>query len=344
MSPSEIDMGRYRNVAVASCVPFRGFHEPPFYVRAVDDDSRDTRIVSSYDRTLAQDAASYATESLISHLRGTGFFSITPPVVTDSLVERSRHGIDISREVDRQGIDAFIVPRIVSMDVNEYVSSERDYVYDYSHVDEEGRPKRILVIRHNLTQTVSLVYSYTVIDAESMSIYATKTFSDKREYTEEVSSSFFHGTDPYVYLKLMIDDMNSLAAGQLAPRRMSASVTLMDNKPKDKAVEEAYGLASDGYLSQARSLFLDEWERTGHLPSGYNAALLTASQGDLDGAIAMLEDMQGDYASSEVDSLLSRLRNIRMRDDQAQLQLTGGGPVSNYNDSEGSIFSLVMGV
>ena len=153
----------------------------------------------------------------------------------------------------------------------------------------------------------------------------------------------FGGTNPYAYFRWMLDDMTSLAAVQLAPRHSSVSLTLMENKPKAEAVEDAYKLAGDGYISQACILFTQEWERSGHLPSGYNAALLTAASGDLDGAIAILEEISSSYDSAEVDSLLSGLRDLRSRDSQARQQLNGEGPMTNYTDSDTSIFSVVMG-
>ena len=207
MNPSEIDMGRHRTVALTSTVPFEGFHGPGRYVRAVDSMAAAySRIPSSYDRALADDVAKEATAKLASALASTGFFQIVPPTVSDRLVSRSRAGMQIDDEVQELGIDAFIVPRIVSMDVNEYVSSEREYYYDHSRVDRDGDPLRLVRYRYYLTQTVSIVYSYTVIDASTMTIYATKSFSDKREFVNEVSSRFFSGPRVMRYFDAMLDD------------------------------------------------------------------------------------------------------------------------------------------
>ena len=37
--PAEINMGSYRNIAVASTVPYKGLANPPFFVRAIDADA-----------------------------------------------------------------------------------------------------------------------------------------------------------------------------------------------------------------------------------------------------------------------------------------------------------------
>ena len=143
--PSEIDMGRYRNIAVASTVPFRGFQSPGFYVRSVDDVAAShTHVRSSYDRSLADEVASYATGSLLRSLSSTGFFSITPPEKADRMISKNRLGYSIQDDVEYYNIDAFVIPRIVSMDVNEYLSSERYYYYDYSRVDKNGKPLRLV--------------------------------------------------------------------------------------------------------------------------------------------------------------------------------------------------------
>ena len=62
-----------------------------------------------------------------------------------------------------------------------------------------------------------------------------------------------------------------------------------------------------------------------------------------DEAFAILEEISSSYDSAEVDSLLSGLRDLRSRDSQARQQLSGEGPMTNYTDSDTSIFSVVMG-
>lgn len=342
--PSEIDMGRYRTVAVASCVPFKGFHAPPFHVRTVDGPSSTWSLVSSgYTASLADDVADYATQSLLDKLEKTGFFSIIPPAVSDGLITLSRMGHSIRDEVSDYGIDAFIVPRITAMDVNEYISSDRVYVTDYTKTGPDGQPLRVARYRYYLTQTVSVVYSYTVIDAQTMTVYATRNFSDKAEYTTEISSSFF--TAPLVmrYFRTMIDGITRLAAWQLAPSRDSLRVDLMKNKPKSEAAEVAYELVDDGALMQAVSIFRDCWETEQHLPSGYNWALLSATRGDLDGAVSILDDVLACYDSAEAEDLRHTLDRLRNLTSLAKAQMDGTGSGSNYTDASGSIFSVVMG-
>lgn len=344
LSPSEIDMGSYRNIALASTVAYRGFHEPGYYIRSIDDYALSwSHVRSSYDGSLATEVASHADSILINELSQTGFFNIIPPSVTDNLVELSRLGLSIRDEVSRLGIDAFLIPRIQSMDVNEYVSSEREFVKDYSRVDSDGEPLVYVRYRYYLTQTVTLLYSYTVIDAETMTVYATKNFSDKAEYTSKIDSPFFRGPDPVRYFDSMLGEMCRRAARQLAPYSSSLSVELMPNKPKLKAAEEGYDLVKDGNLAGAIKVFRSCWYSDSHLPSGYNYALLTAVMGDVDGAITILREIEDGWSDSDVRTLLNALQVVRNDNEEASRQLSGEESGISYTDSSNSIFSLVMG-
>ena len=342
-SPSEIDMGRYRNIAVASCVPFEGFHMPDYYVRATDPYSaRVGRLSSSVRESIKNDVASYMTDSFISSLRATGFFSVIGPSVTDRLVSYSRHGMDISSYIEEYDIDAFIIPKIVSMDVDEYLSSERTYVYDYTRHDE-GRPVRRAHYDYYLTQTVTLVFQYTVIDAKTMTVYAVKNFSDKNEKTEEVTSLAFSTPSVMALFCQMSDHMSRISAYQLAPHRVTLSMNLMKNDSELETVERAYDLTKDGYIEQACEIFRTGWKEERHLASGYNYALLSAALGKTDEALAVLEDVRSSHVSAECDMLYEDLLKIKQKNDEAALQFSGQGSENLHLIDGDNVFSLVIG-
>lgn len=342
-NPSEIDMGQYRTIAIASTVDFAGFQSPSYYVRSVDTQAAlRSRVRSSYSSALASDMASYATASLVDSLYDTGFFTIIPPSITDGLIARNNLGISNADDIEAYGIDAFIIPRIVSMDVDEYVSSEGYWVTDYTRKDKNGNPERRREYRYYITQSASMVYSYTIVDAKTMTIYQSRNFSNKVGNTTEITSYGFAVPRIERYFEGLIDAFTTVAASQLAPQRSYLYVDLMDNKPKAESVKSAYDLVEDGYSEEARNLFYKEWISSGHLPSGYNYALLTAALGDVDGAIETLKTIQRSYSSSDVDYLLSRLQEVKSRNAAAQAQYEGTGTVySNYDDS--SVFTVIMG-
>lgn len=344
INPAEINMGSYRNIAVASTVPYRAMRNPSVFVRAVDATAqRNTFVTSSYSRNLADTVADYATDRLVSTLSSSGFFNVTPPSVTDALINYAGLGNDISSELERRGIDAVIIPKITAMGVDEYVSSEEYLVNDPVKKDEHGNPLKVRAWRYYLTQSAYLDYSYTIIDAKTMQVYAVKSFSDKRESTSQISEYGIYSPDVKSYFTSMVNGFQRYILNQLVPQMRSSSISLMSNKPKIKSLEAAYDAAKDGYIDRARGLFLAEYESSGHIPSGYNAALLTASMGDIDSAITLLEEMNLRYSSSDVKSLLSGLKDIKARDEEAMRQLEGKGSTETSSSQGRNIFQVVMG-
>lgn len=344
MRPGDVDMGAYRNIALASTVPFKGLKRPSRYVRAADGQAaRHSLVVSSYDTSITKEAAELSTRLFLSDLEDTGFFQITGPSVTDRLISLSRMGYSIEDEVERLGIDAFVIPRIVSMDIDEYISSEVYYITDYSKTDDEGRPLRIRDWHYYLTQSVSLVWSYTVIDADTMTVYVTKNFSDKIEETFDIDRFGFFAPDPMEMVSAMLDSFTRIAALQLAPSRVRTTIELVGNDPKLKSVEDAYKLVDDGYLVQARDLFLSAWQEQGHVPSACNAAILMAVTGDIDGAISLLDEADRMSGSTDVDRLLSSLTRIRSLSEAALSQMDGTSSPGAAPSSAGDVFTLVMG-
>lgn len=345
INPSEINMGKYRNIAIASTVPYRGMRSPSVFVRALDDAAqRNTFVTSSYTSSLAGYVADYATDLLVDTLSSSNFFKVTPPSVTDALIADAYRGEDISAELARRGIDAVIIPKITAMGVDEYISSSSYYVNDPVKKDEHGNPLKVKAWRYYLTQSAYLDYSYTIIDAETMTVYAVKNFSDKREDTKQISDHGIYSPDVRGFFRSMLSGFQKHILTQLVPQHRSTSLSLMSNKPEIKSLESAYEAAKDGYTNRARELFLAEYNSSGHIPSGYNAALLTASGGDIDAAISLLEEMDAIYSSKDVDYLLSGLRDIKARDEEAMRQIEGGGNKDSSSASQGkNIFQVVIG-
>ena len=78
MKPSRVNMGPYRNIAVASTRDSSSFAEPPFFIKMADKESAEKygNVFSSYSGELSKAVAKDATGKLVSVLKGTGFFSI----------------------------------------------------------------------------------------------------------------------------------------------------------------------------------------------------------------------------------------------------------------------------
>lgn len=341
--PSEINMGSYRNIAVSSTVPFKGMANPPFFVRAIDSDAFwDTYITSSYDTSISEKSAKYATNKLVSTLEKSGFFNVTPPEKTDVILNSSVVGVSTVDALKNNNIDAVIIPKITSLSINEFIQSKKIVETDYNNKDAQGNPKKVTKTVYYLYQNVDLGFSYTIIDAKTQNVVAVKNFnsSDSRSY--EVDKYGFLAPDPYYMIQTMIDSYQSYITKQLVPTKARKGVSLMSNKPKVEELKVAYKAAADGYTERAAELFLKEYNSTGHIPSGYNAALLTAAVGDIDEAIEQLRGMSLKYSNSEVEKLLSNLLIIKQRNDEALKQLSGE-VTHNFQDNTTNIFQVVMG-
>lgn len=340
MQPSSIDMGGYRNLAVASVVPYRGFVPPSRWVASLDIHSAHVRIHPGYSRTTAASVASYATEQLYGTLSSSGFFSLLPPEATDAVLELGSYGFDISAELKRMGFDAVLIPRITNMSVSETIYSEP---HNEWWTDESGEVHRRVEFDYFYTQTASIEYRLTVIDTSTGAIVAQRTFAD-RETREGALSSTWSSLDDASYLfRRMIRSFNDGILRQFVPTYREYDVTLMKNKPKLEAVEGAYDAAADGDSALALDIFSKAWEGDSHLPSGYNAALLLAASGRFEESMALLEDVMAAYSSEDARRLYRDLQSIEARNAQAMSQVTGEGSAVSVDRIDGNaIYDMVL--
>ena len=315
--PSEVNMSAYRNLAVMPVVPYRGSLPGPTWVRGLDFMAGTLRIRSSYAASsLSRDVASYASDQLYATLRDTGYYNLLDMQMTASIVNS---GYMVSKRLNDAGYDAVMIPRIESMDVDETVFSRRqsELVWD----DSCNEYVSVYWYDYTVRQKASIRYSITIIDTQTERVVAQKTFVDSAERSETVDPDWprFDGVEQL--FRRMIRGFNEGLRRQFAPTVRSYTVTLMDNKPKLEAAEAAYDLSADGKTREAAERFEGLWESSHHIPSGYNAALLTASTGDFDGSLSILSGMLGETADSRVRTLYDDIRTVQRRDAEAQEQL-----------------------
>lgn len=316
--PSEVNMSAYRSLAVMPVVPYRGSIPGSTWVRGVDFMAGTLRIRSSYAASaLSRDVASYASDQLYATLRDTGYYNLLDMQRTASIVNS---GYMVSKRLHDAGYDAVMIPRIESMDVDETVFSRRqsELVWD----DDDNEYVSVSWYDYTVRQKASIRYSITIVDTLTERVVAQKTFVDSAERSETVDPDWprFDGVEQL--FRRMIRGFNEGLRRQFAPTVRSYTVTLMANKPKLEAAEEAYNLASEGRARDAAGRFSELWESFHHIPSGYNAALLTASTGDFAGSLALLSDMLDETADSRVRSLYDDISTVQRRDAEAQEQLT----------------------
>ena len=320
IEPSVIDMGGYRNLAVASAVPYHGIIPYTSWVPWRDTFSPRFRIRSGFSPSIAASVAEYATAELYSTLSESGFFNLLSPARTDAIIERGKLGYSISEELRNLGYDAVLIPRIENMNVDEYVYAEP---YEEWWTDSDGK-------RH---RHIEYEYYY---NTETGAIVTKRTFADSRYRESSFDPVWGILADPGYLFRRMLSSFDEGILRQFVPRTRLYDITLMKNKPKNDDAKIAYDYAKDGNLSAALDGFLSVWENDRHLPSGYNAALLIASTGDYDRALELLQDIQTSYSNEDVRSFYRDLITIRSRNEEGLGQISGetsATPVDGAEDN-----------
>ena len=93
----------------------------------------------------------------------------------------------------------------------------------------------------------------------------------------------------------------------------------------------------------ALSIFLSQWEESGHVPSGYNAAVLTAAEGRFDDAIDLLSSVMEADESGDARELYRAMMAVRASDEQAEMQISGESSAAADAASDGNaVYDIVM--
>lgn len=328
--PSNIDMSQYRNIAVASASKYEGSQSLPFYVR-YDNYIYAPGIIypeyfTSYSYSDVNSTAAKELTKMVSKVfNSSSYYSALSTEKTDTYISLYRIGKDPSALLKNDGIDALIIPKITSLRTDEYIDVR--VVKDYKGVE---------TIRYTLYRTVDISFTLTVLDT------ATDRIVTVREY--RASNSDWEVFDPnyYIFTTLLseqqlvadaLSDKISEIVADFIPTRRYTDVTLKDNKPKNESVEEAYKAAENGNLDYALTLFKKTYDESGHVPSGYNAALILASGGDIESALSILSDIRSNGRDdSEVNYLYSKLVALKAKNEEAKKQYE-----SKNTDTSGTV-------
>ena len=107
----------------------------------------------------------------------------------------------------------------------------------------------------------------------------------------------------------------------------------MSNKPEVRSLEKAYDALDDERWETALQLFADEYARSGHIPSGYNAAILYFASGKTETALAIANELYTKRGSADGLDLYNYLKRLSAREDAANSQINSteksGATLSN---------------
>lgn len=342
MKPAEVNMGPYKNLAVASTVPFSGHISYPFYIRSLNDFTNSVLLFSTYDSNVPNRVASYATEQLYSTINKTSFFDkVLEPSKTDAILKMNSMGYNASELFLEQGYDAVMIPRIDSMSYDEYIWGEEKITKVYDKNQGKEVVKKETIYKINRVATIS--YSITVVDCRTDKIVAKETFQDTHKWTNTFNPKYpSFDTECIDMFRSMIRGFQSDILKKFVPSRASYNIDLMSNKPKLEAAEPAYKMAKKDNLIGAVDLFKECWEDYGHVPSGYNYALIVAGTGNYDEAMEILSELKSVSNNSRITELYGELQRVKARDQEGRAQLDGTAPASGPNIPEASIYDFIM--
>lgn len=339
MRPSNVNMGQYRNIAIASTVPYKGYVNCPLRVRSLDIFSSNIYITTSYTRNLPKTVANYATNKLVSTLGATGFYNIMMPEETDKFLDMRSIGYDPSAELIKAGYDAVMIPKIENMDVDEYIWSVRVNI----KVDQNG--VKIPEYEFYIRRIANITYSISIVDCKTDRVVAKKFYEDSMIWEDDFDPEFpYFSTDAYYLFKSMINDFQSDVLRDFVPARVVEKLPLMSNKPKLESVKSAYKMCEDGNVTGAYSAFIKAWNEERHLPSGYNAALLKGALGSYDEALALLDEINSVYGGDpDVMELYADLKHKKDSTSRAESQINGNVTDGSALQPSTSIYDYIIG-
>lgn len=335
--PSNINMSRYRHIAIASTTSYDSNKSYPSFIRNTITDKNVPAIdliLASFDiRTVSKNMTKSTTNMVnraFSANQASNYYTILGNEQTDTYLSLSKIGKNALDELKAAGYDAVVIPKITSLDVDEWITAEMVKVYyknTNTYVDEP---------RYYINRTISGTITVSVVDTTTGQIVTQRTYSSKvedRDRFQPAKNYFFQD----IYSSYLIDDLTGRMIGSIiddfVPTVRRTSISLMSNKPKFEMVKPAYEAAKNGNLDFALRLFADAYMMNGHIPSGYNAAVIMAAQNNISDAIILTKDMLSKTGSKKVVDLYSKLMHLQEMNEKAASQLEASDSKEAYGSS-----------
>lgn len=317
MVPAEINMANYKNLAIVSTEPYRftAFTSPSTIIQDMSGTSPYT-VFSGFGGNTEREIAKYLTTRIVSDLTKADYFSLLIPPSSDDI------GMQYTK-FKQLGYDGLLQVRVSRLDVDEYIYAKEETEVLPPEV-EGGEPTTQKVLHHHVMQKVAITVEFIVKDTATGETVIVRSFSDAKEKSYKIdpdSSNSFSAPSLYDWLRPMVDRFSSDFAKLVAPRWITKSVALMANKPENPRVETAYLEAKEGSLQIALEGFLAEWKKSKHVPSGYNAAIILESFGQIDQALELIDEVWRYSGNPTVESRKIQMREAWESHKKAQQQL-----------------------
>ncbi|MCF0237314.1 MAG: hypothetical protein HUK24_01840 [Sphaerochaetaceae bacterium] len=172
--------------------------------------------------------------------------------------------------------------------------------------------------------------------------YDTQSMSDEQMvkigYTKnslgDFENTYYHAESASSLINDLVDKLSSGITSALSPHYERQIFTLMKNSPKSSKVEDAYKMVNKGYYQAACQVFENEYKRHGHVPSGYNAAILYYVLGDYEKALSLSEAVYDKSGNPKVLTLYYKMLEVMNAQEAAKAQISSTDKKVMDNNSE----------
>lgn len=249
--------------------------------------------------------------NLTSTLNLPEFFTTKSPSQVEPIITSGRYYGSVKESLENNGIDYLVKCKITDCTVSNVIE-----VYSKKGVQMNPttyKQEEYLIYYYYLkTQCrVELKYDFYGVEAnrniESDTVYATSSDSSLIGTYDYYGRSWHskEGFDADSTVKDVIYSAFSRACSALSksvsgivPHYVYEQVSFMSNKPKDELYTIASKCVENGDLVSGLSYFEKAWKENKHVPSGYNAAILYQTMGNLDSAISLMREV-AKYSANE---------------------------------------------
>ena len=343
--PAEVNVAGYKTIAVQSTnynyspveLIWRDYYIP---VRGTIDQAYLPYLVNYstlFSSTTPSEVVNYTSQNLATAI-DKGYFTVDRPELTDALILVGKNTGSVRQTLINNGVDALLSSNISYMYYNEYITAEPVLA------SPEGQT--ITGYRFYIIQNVTINLSYTVTDVENNVLIASKVLplssgdiktqightdpDDIKVFVQDIPVyGYFSATD---ICKVLVDQISSTVTNQLTPHYETTYIDLMDNSPKASSITDAYSYVDNGNYRVALEMFLKEYNASGHIPSGYNAAVLYYALGEYTNALNLSWEVYEKSGNSDALNLYYTLKAIKDNQEAALAQITGGKTSSSKSD------------
>lgn len=344
--PAEVNVSGYKTIAVQSTsynyspadmiwrslfIPIKGNIDPIYY--------DNLKVFTLFDNTTPSSVAKYSTDNLVDAI-DKGFYTIVSPELTDALILVGKNSGSVRQTFMSNNVDALLNSSISYMYYDEYITSEP--IYD--KVDSS----KVTGYNFYIVQNATISFTYTVVDVEDNVLIANKTqtlssgdittligHTDPKDKTKFIKDAdYFEYISATSLFKALEDQFFSAVTNQLTPHYEYRYFDLMSNKPKKQSVKQAYEYVDNGNYRVALDMFLKEYNASGHIPSGYNAAILYYALGEYNNAFDLSLDVYNKSGNSDALSLYYTLKSILEKQEAAISQINSTTKAGSSGSSE----------